>query len=532
MLRIGRCVYTKNMRSSAIGNVEEPIRLCSSNLSQIQGLQDITIPSYNRQSVQPGILNLGLRDFHRVHNAVYFDKLLHIPGNKSWGLLSVGTDDSHKKSCSELRLQNGLYTVVSKRPDGNSKLRVVGSILDCFHAQSDSRRASELISGNDIRIVTLTIKESNYFFDRDFTRLNLNHPSVHHDLMTAGSSKPIQTPVGMLVAGLYGRYKKKGHPLTVLSCDNLIRNGEITRVMVETYALHKYPLETDFHRWISTSVFYPNTMCDRICLTDPFEDRIAIQQLLGIRDNALLTTESFKEWVVEKWMGNKPDGLEEVGIKMVGSTVPYENLKIRLNYGTRLSVGIIAKALGYHSFEEALEDKSMKRFATQYMTEVEPGLGQTPSDITIDEYKGHILERMSTKQLKYQTHRVVEDASKKLKMDWQPVLQSLPAGSPMRMIGFTIATWAHLLSESALARAHGSEIMPVVDVGGESLERMAKNAIANPSGVDSEKAVNDFLSHVFANGLTFLTPLTQEVLVALRDFEKYGIKETLVKVCN
>ena len=498
------------------------------NMGLIRGRKGIEVPEYDRSSISPGVVNLGLRDFHRVHSATYFDKLLHMPSNKSWGIVNVALSAPQRKAVQELKVQNSLYTVVEKNSTGLPDLRVIGSVLDCMSSADDSLAVSALIGSNSTRIVMLTLKESNYFFLPDFSRLNHNDPHIRLDMLS-GPNKPQKTPVGMLVLGLYQRFKNKGHPLTVLSCENIMRNGELARAMVEQYALLRYPMDPEFHRWLSTSVFYPNTMCDRICLTDPSEDRISLQQEFGIRDNALLTTESFSEWIVEKWMGDKPEGMNNVGIKMVPSTVPYENLKIRLNYGSRLSVGILAHALGHETFEAAMGDDTIAKFAKKFMDEVSGGLGALPKDVNIEEYKDHTMERMKTPGLKYVTHRVTESASKKVRIDWQPVLDSLPEDAPVPIMGATVAVWAHLLANSRLCK---TDQIALIDPNASELEPLAKAMIASARNANSQASCKMFLAATFAQNTKFTDRLVEATLSSLNGIEKNGIAGEIKRIVN
>jgi mannitol-1-phosphate/altronate dehydrogenase len=506
------------------GETDEPIRLCSSNLSLITGIRDIRFPTYDRTKITPGVINLGLRDFHRVHSAVYFDDLLRNSANCGWGMITVALSEPQRKLLPELNIQNGLYSVVSRSESGASDIRVVGSVLKCKNSLENSDEISEMIGKTQIKMVMLTLKENNYFFTSDFSRLNENDPHIRFDMMT-GSNSPQRTPVGILVAGLFKRFKAGGKPITVMSCDNLARNGEVARLMVEKFAVLRYPLETAFHRWISANVFYPNTMCDRICLTDPTSDRISLQQLYGVRDNALLTTESFSEWVVEKWMGEKPEGMKDVGIKLVSSTVPYENLKVRLNYGTRLAVAIIAKALGYARFEDAMKDEAILRFARRYMDEVSNAIGDVPKGIDLRSYKEHMLKRMITPQLNYVTHRVVESASKKIRTDMKPVLEQIAQGSePMAAIPFSLAVWVHLVSDSPLCAKDG---FPVIEADIELLEPFAKSMIISRSQTSGNEACLKLLSHIFGSEAPFNTSLAKQVAQSLSQIDDLGIRGAL-----
>ena len=470
---------------------------------------------------------MGLRDFHRVHNAYYFDNMLRNKGNSKWGIISVGLSEAYRKVYTELKVQDSLYSVVSKKPNGLSKIRVIGSILDCLQAPDEMERVIKLIGSNDIKMVSLTIKESNYHFNSHFTALNVDHPFIQYDLIS--TSKPPRTPVGLLIKGLHLRYKQKGKPLSILCLDNLLRGGEITRVMVETFAVHRYPLDTGFHTWLHENIFYPNSVCDRICLTDPLADSIALQQIAGVRDRALVTTESFKDWAIEKWMGDKPEGMDDT-VRFVNSTIPFENLKIRLNYGTRLSVAVVAYSLGYTKFEDALRDPAVLRFMHAYMNEVGLGLGTSmPPEINLEEYKEALVVRMATKQLKYMTRRVVEDASTKLLMDMKPVLESLPPNAPTKAIGVVVAAWANLLA--ATPSVQSSAFHPLIDHKNDVLEPIAKRLVHSAKGADVAHASEEFLSAVFGKDAKFNNALSADVVTALQRIETLGIKDAINKIC-
>ena len=528
MLRKTRkAFHSSRIFDKASSDTHDAIRMCNENLNQISRMGSISTPSYDRREVRPGVVNIGLRNFHRVHNAVFFDSLLHFPGNSSWGMATVSVTEMQRKVLDELKIQNNLYTVVEKRGDGNSNLRVIGSIVESLRQPEDSKPIVDLISSNETRMVTLTLRETNYFFNQEFTKLDISNPNIQHDL-TAGkhSNKAPRTGAGLLVAGLYQRYLNKGHPLTVLSCDNLSRNGEISRIMVESFAVNKYPLNTGFHRWLSESVFYPNTMCDRICLTDPSEDRIGLQQDLGVRDNALLTTETHNEWIIEKWMGNKPEGLEEVGIKMVPCTLPYENIKVRLNYGCRLAVATVASSIGIRSFEDALSDDHISLFVDAFMREASLGLGNVPKDLNLDEYMKSVKKRIATPHLKYLTAKVLEDASKKMMMDWKPVLQDLPTGTTPPTIAFAFSSWIHMLAGSSyVSEEHG--YITITDANKPALEILAKNVIGCVGTSNESSSVNDLLKVSFGLDAEFIVPLQAEMSKSLRNIEQHGIRGAL-----
>jgi mannitol 2-dehydrogenase len=428
-----------------------------------------------------------------------------------------------------MKVQNGLYSIVSKTPEGLSDIRVIGSILDVLQEPGDNARVIDLIASNDTKIISLTIKESSYAMNDSYTKLDVENPQIIYDLITAVvPSRPPRTPVGLIVSGLYKRYKNKGKSVTVICTDNIPRGGEVTRVMVEQFAVNRFPLDTGFHQWLQANVFYPNSVADRICLTDPLPDIVSVQQVSGVRDQALLTSESYCNWVIEKWIGDKPDGMEDVGIKFVGTTVPYENLKIRVNYSTRLAVATIANSLGYSKFEEALADQSVLKFANSFMNEAKNGAGDLPKDLDFAQYQKQFIERISTKDLRYQTRRVLEDSSKRIRIDWQPVLENLPAGASTKAFGMTIAVWCHLISESPFV---ASEVFhPISDVNSGSIQTYAAKAIQDGFGRDGEQVVAQLLSNIFGSEFVDRNNINQNIRDSLKFIQAHGIKGALDRI--
>jgi mannitol-1-phosphate/altronate dehydrogenase len=52
----------------------ETVQLNQRNLEKIHA--PVLVPSYNRERLGPGLVHLGLGNFHRAHQAVYLDRLL------------------------------------------------------------------------------------------------------------------------------------------------------------------------------------------------------------------------------------------------------------------------------------------------------------------------------------------------------------------------------------------------------------------------------------------------------------------------
>ena len=49
--------------------------------------QHIDVPTYDRSTLQRGVVHIGAGNFHRAHQAVYFDDLANSGISDRWGVL-------------------------------------------------------------------------------------------------------------------------------------------------------------------------------------------------------------------------------------------------------------------------------------------------------------------------------------------------------------------------------------------------------------------------------------------------------------
>ena len=93
-------------------------RLSNQTLARLPA--SVTPPGYDRASVTPGIVHLGVGAFHRAHQASYVDDCL-AGGESGWGIVgaslrSAGTRDA-------LGPQDGLYALAARSSEGENLAR-------------------------------------------------------------------------------------------------------------------------------------------------------------------------------------------------------------------------------------------------------------------------------------------------------------------------------------------------------------------------------------------------------------------------
>ena len=109
-------------------------QLNATNLNLLD--QNIQVPKYDRQKVGQSIMHVGVGGFHRAHQALYMDDLLHQDGDSHWGYCGVGLLKHDARIRDVMRSQDCLYTLVERSLDGD-KARIVGSIVNFLFAPDD-----------------------------------------------------------------------------------------------------------------------------------------------------------------------------------------------------------------------------------------------------------------------------------------------------------------------------------------------------------------------------------------------------------
>src|SRR5918992_480719 len=183
-----------------------PIRLGQARLGEI-ARGGIPVPMYDRARLRPAIVHVGVGGFHRAHLAVYVHELAS--RGSGLGIVGLGLLARDADMAAALRGQDCLYTLIEK-DGGELSAQVIGSITGFVHAPpGHDDVAAELIGAPRTTILSLTITESGY----------AEPPATDGE----------PTTFDRLAAALAVRRDRAAGALTVLSCDNVPRNGGAAR---------------------------------------------------------------------------------------------------------------------------------------------------------------------------------------------------------------------------------------------------------------------------------------------------------------
>jgi len=304
------------------------LRLSNANLLQLSSNVN-TSPKYNRSSLKHGIVHVGVGGFHRAHLAVYVDRLLSQFAANNWSICGVGLTPFDASMRDALTPQDYLYTVIERAANGSSA-HIIGSISDYIFAPGNAEAVIAKMAHKDTHIVSMTITESGYYYNENTHELDLTDPNIAFDLAGEG---PPRTIYGYLTEALTRRYKAGLKPFTVMSCDNMQKNGHISRNMLLAFTRLKDP---DLASWLSELGAFPNSMVDRITPRTVDQDKVDLKEKFGVEDAWPVVTEPFMQWVLEDNFSDGRPAFEKVGVQVVPTVrdvEQFELIKLRLLNG-------------------------------------------------------------------------------------------------------------------------------------------------------------------------------------------------------
>ncbi len=414
--------------------MQETRKLNAKNLHLFPG--EVAIPAYDRSKIKTGIVHIGIGGFHRSHEAYYTDQLLQHYGSTEWGICGIALLDTDIKIFNALADQDGLYTLMITEPDGTLTARVIGSITEYLFAPENPGAAIEKMADPDIKIITLTITEGGYNFNSATGDFQIDEPSIQLDLNNPQNPK---TVFGYITQALKRR-RDRGIPgLTIQSCDNIQKNGDLLKRMLLAYVKEAEPQLTG---WIEKQVTFPNSMVDRITPVTTTADIENLKSVYGIEDAWPVVCEPFIQWIIEDNYSNGRPDWESVGVQFVQDVSPFEKMKIRLLNAGHSLLGFTGALHGYTYIHDVVHDQLFAKFLRDFMDkEVTPVLDDVPG-IDLDAYKDKLFERFGNSQIRDKVSRICFQSSAKIPKFLIPTIrEQLAAGGPVGCSALVIAAW-------------------------------------------------------------------------------------------
>lgn len=399
-------------------------RLSLATLDQVKA--GVRRPAYDPARLSCGMVHLGVGAFQRAHMASFIEDAIEQNGG-AWGVTSV----SMRKPdvADSLNAQDGLYTVETL--DVESRYRIIGANRRSLTLPREPDQVIAAIASADTRIVTLTVTEKGYCLAGDV--LDFSHPDIFQDLATPDHPA---SAIGALVAGLKLRHANGGAPVTVISCDNLMDNGQ--RLGAAVLALAQR-VDATLAGWIEREISFPNTMVDCIVPASDATSRARVDERLGLTDLASVQREPFAQWVIEdRFVSDRP-AWERVGMEMVAQVEDARRLKLHVLNAAHSGLAYMGLARGHVFVREAAADPVLAGHLDAMMRdEVAPALPGLP----VLAYWDKTMARFLNPRIDHRLDQIAQDGAFKLAQRLYPLMiANARAGLPVLRMSAVVEAW-------------------------------------------------------------------------------------------
>ena len=392
------------------------LQLSTANLEGIAAL-GVGVPRYDRASLAPRILHVGVGGFHRAHMALYTHELAAAGGG--WGIRGIGLLEADRRMADVLESQDHLYTLIERDSSG-SRPRVVGSIVDYVLVAGDAAAFAAQIANPEVAILSLTITEGGYSLE-----------------------KPNAT-IEAIADGLESRRVAGGAPLTILSCDNLPGNGTVARAAISRVCSNR---SDELARFVETACTFPNSMVDRITPQTTDADRTWLREEIGVDDGWPVVSEPFRQWVLEDSFAAGRPPYEDVGALFTDRVHDWELYKLRMLNATHSCMAYLMALEGVVYVDEAMSIPAVRQYLERLLTtEAIPTLTEIPGHPAI-EYARTVLGRFENTGVRDQIARLCIDGTAKFPSFLIPTAErQLELGGPVECAALALAAWARYLA--------------------------------------------------------------------------------------
>ena len=419
-------------------------------------------PAYDRAALKIGHAHIGVGAFHRCHQTEYVDDMLEAQFGP-WGVFGINLQPP--RIAGAMTAQDGLYTR-TLRQDGRSETRLIGcyrGIVDVTDAAS-SKAAIDALAHPAVKVVTMTVTEKGYCLTPSSGELDRANANLRADL--AGGEPP-RTVLGLLALAMESRRRLGSGPVTLLSCDNIPVNGKRLQAALVGFAAERNP---PLVSWIEKEVAFPCAMVDRIVPASAPGDLDALEAGLGLRDEAAVFGEPFRQWVIEDRFAAVRPPWDLAGVRFVTDAEPYEHIKMRILNAAQSTLSHWGAITGLDFSWQAAADPTLSTLVQRMLeTEIGPTLPRVEG-MEIGPYIATSLSRIRNTAISHRCHQIGTDGSQKIVQRLVAPLRARHArGFASTGLERAVAGWIAYVA--AGAKRHGARWAPSDPFAAEIIAR-------------------------------------------------------------
>ena len=283
-------------------------------------------------------------------------------------------------------------------------LQVIGAVREVLLATTQRASIAINLIAPTTHIVTFTVTEKGYCRAADGSLDLAQAEQGFYPLLTDALAQ-------RRAAGIGG--------LTLLSCDNLADNGrQLRRLLQEYIACH----DPGLWPWVEQHCTFPSSMVDRIVPATTEADRAAIAATLGRRDEGVVLTEPFSQWVIEDAFAGPRPAWDRVGAEIVADVAPYETAKLRMLNGAHSALAYCGLRAGHTYVHEAVADPLLHPLVSGLMREEAATTIAAAPGQDLDAYATALLARFANPALNHRLIQIAMDGSQKIPQRWLATL--------------------------------------------------------------------------------------------------------------
>ena len=372
------------------------MRLNKENLKLIKDLK--SKPNYNPQNYKNNILHFGVGNFHKAHQAFLIHEMLN--NNKSTSIIGINLRSNETRK--NLKEQNNHYSLY-ECSENYINIHILNPYKKLLFGLEDEKEICNLIANKETKIITITVTEKGYHYNTINKSLDLNE-DIQNDL----ENNKLKTLIGHISYGLIRRYKENKEDIYIISCDNLLHNGDILKKVVTDFVSH---IDKNIALWIEESIKFPCTMVD--CIV-PNTKKLPREVKVKFEDNSLVLCESYRDWYIENKSDFLKSHLSHPSIKFVDNIDFYESIKLKILNASHSALAYLGLLLGYKYVHEAIDDEICYKFINNYLDkEVIPTI-QKQDNFDLVKYKKDVLNRFRNNFLNHKLEQIGMDSSLKI----------------------------------------------------------------------------------------------------------------------
>jgi len=369
-----------------------------------------------RSKKEPIWLHIGAGNIFRAFPALLQQELLNAGLTDKGITVCEGYDEEIIPKV--FAPHDNLSLAVTLKADGSTEKTVVASIAEAINLASQKERLMEIISAPSLQMISFTITEKGY-----------NKANPLWDVLREA-------------------LQKREKPITLVSMDNVAKNGDVLKEAIDSNSKHAFPWTM-----IDKITPRPSSQVADMLKSEGFEDTGIITTTKGTWVAPFTIAEECQYLVIEEAFPSGRPPLEKAKVyftdrKTVGLV---EKMKVCTCLNPIHTILAISGCLlGHDTIANTMKDQRLVALVKQFAYKEAMPVVANPIIIDPQEFLRDVLElRLNNPFLGDAPQRIATDTSQKIPMRFGETLKLRhKAGLPdaeLRAIPFFIALWAHYL---------------------------------------------------------------------------------------